>query len=58
MEAVKRIMRYLKTTPGKGLEFRKIDGKTIEAYFDSDETRSIVDRRLPPVIVPLFRVIL
>ncbi|TYK28161.1 putative mitochondrial protein [Cucumis melo var. makuwa] len=36
IEAVNRIMRYLKTTPSKGLMFRKTDKKTIEAYTDSD----------------------
>ncbi|KAL0539855.1 hypothetical protein IC582_024076 [Cucumis melo] len=43
MEAVKRILRYLKTTPGKGLMFRKTDKKTIEAYTDSDWAGSVVD---------------
>ncbi|KAA0037201.1 Cysteine-rich RLK (receptor-like protein kinase) 8 [Cucumis melo var. makuwa] len=45
MEAVKRIMRYLKTTPGKGLMFRKIDRKTIEAYTDSDWAKFVIDRK-------------
>ncbi|KAA0066245.1 putative mitochondrial protein [Cucumis melo var. makuwa] len=45
MEAVKRILRYLKTTPGKGLMFRKTDKKTIEAYTDSDWAGSVVDRK-------------
>ncbi|KAL0539674.1 hypothetical protein IC582_023890 [Cucumis melo] len=36
IEAVKRILRYLKTTPGKGLMFRKTDKMTVEAYTDSD----------------------
>ncbi|KAL0552943.1 hypothetical protein IC582_012078 [Cucumis melo] len=36
MEAVNRILRYLKNTPGKGLMFRKTNKKTIEAYTDSD----------------------
>ncbi|KAL0556912.1 hypothetical protein IC582_005429 [Cucumis melo] len=36
MEAVNRILRYLKNTPGKGLMFRKTNRKTIEAYIDSD----------------------
>ncbi|KAA0037929.1 Cysteine-rich RLK (receptor-like protein kinase) 8 [Cucumis melo var. makuwa] len=45
MEAVKRILGYLKTTPGKGLMFRKIDRKTIEAYTDLDWTGSVVDRK-------------
>ncbi|KAA0045080.1 reverse transcriptase [Cucumis melo var. makuwa] len=45
MKAVKRILRYLKTTPGKGLMFRKTDKKTIEAYTDSGWVGSIVDRK-------------
>ncbi|TYK06529.1 putative mitochondrial protein [Cucumis melo var. makuwa] len=45
MEAVKRILRYLKTTPCKGLMFRKTDKKTIEAYTDLDWTGSVVDRK-------------
>ncbi|KAA0038225.1 reverse transcriptase [Cucumis melo var. makuwa] len=44
MEAVKRILKYLKTTPSKGLMFRKTDKKTIEAYTDSDWAGSVVDR--------------
>ncbi|KAA0041009.1 reverse transcriptase [Cucumis melo var. makuwa] len=43
MEVVKRILRYLKTTPGKGLMFRKTDKKTIEAYTDSDWAEFVVD---------------
>ncbi|KAL0533372.1 hypothetical protein IC582_030191 [Cucumis melo] len=45
MEAIKRIMRYLKTTPSKGLMFRNTDKKIIEAYTDSDWARSVVDRK-------------
>ncbi|KAA0062636.1 putative mitochondrial protein [Cucumis melo var. makuwa] len=45
MEAFKRIMRYLKTTHGKWLTFRKIDRKTIEAYTDSDWAGSIIGRK-------------
>ncbi|KAL0533807.1 hypothetical protein IC582_028078 [Cucumis melo] len=45
MEAVKRILRYLKTTPDKRLMFRKTDKKTIEAYTDSNWTGSVVDRK-------------
>ncbi|KAL4014031.1 hypothetical protein IC575_026221 [Cucumis melo] len=45
MEVVKRILKYLKTTSGKGLVFRKIDKKTIEAYTDSDWTGFVVDRK-------------
>ncbi|KAL0554130.1 hypothetical protein IC582_008044 [Cucumis melo] len=45
MEAVNRILRYLKNTPGKGLMFRKTNRKTIEAYTDSDWAGSIIDRK-------------
>nr|ADN34014.1 reverse transcriptase [Cucumis melo subsp. melo] len=44
MEAIKRILRYLKTTPGTGLMFRKTDRKTIEAYTYSNWVGSVVDR--------------
>ena len=36
IEAVNKIIRYLKTTPGKGLMFKKIKKKTIRAYTDSN----------------------
>jgi len=45
MKSVNRILRYLKTTPGKGLMFRKTDRKTIEAYTDSNWAGSVVDRK-------------
>ncbi|XP_031742429.1 uncharacterized protein LOC116404355 [Cucumis sativus] len=45
MEAVNIIMRYLKTTSGKEVMFRKTNRKTIEAYTDSDWTGSVVDRK-------------
>ncbi|KAL4030935.1 hypothetical protein IC575_009190 [Cucumis melo] len=45
MKAIKRILRYLKMIPGKGLMFRKTDRKTIEAYTDSNWTGSVVDRK-------------
>ncbi|KAA0042114.1 putative mitochondrial protein [Cucumis melo var. makuwa] len=44
MEAVKRILRYLKMTPSKGLMFRKTNRETIEAYTDSNWTGSVVDK--------------
>ena len=43
MEAVNRILRYLKSTLGKGLMFRKSDRKCIEAYTDSDWAGSVID---------------
>ena len=36
MEAVNRILRYLKATLGKGLRFRKTDRRCVEAYTDSN----------------------
>ena len=40
-----KILGYLKTTPGKGLMFRKTNKKSIEAYTNSDWTRFVVDRK-------------
>ncbi|XP_038895962.1 secreted RxLR effector protein 161-like [Benincasa hispida] len=45
MEAFTRILRYLKSTPGKGLMFRKNDRRCIEAYTDSDWASSTTDRK-------------
>ncbi|WJZ84337.1 hypothetical protein VitviT2T_003945 [Vitis vinifera] len=45
LEAVYRILRYLKSTPGKGLFFKKSEEKTIEAYTDADWAGSVTDRR-------------
>ncbi|KAA0049822.1 reverse transcriptase [Cucumis melo var. makuwa] len=45
MEAVNRILRYLKSTHDKGLMFRKTNRKTIEAYTDSDWAGSVIDRK-------------
>ena len=45
MEAVNRILRYLKMTPGKGLYFRKNTRKDIEVFVDADWAGSITDRR-------------
>ena len=45
MEAVNRIMRYLKATPSKGLRFQKTDKMCIKAYTDSNWIGSIVDRK-------------
>ncbi|PON59888.1 hypothetical protein PanWU01x14_156070 [Parasponia andersonii] len=36
MEAVQRILRYLKATPGKGLLFKKNDHFLVEVYTDAD----------------------
>ncbi|XP_038887093.1 secreted RxLR effector protein 161-like [Benincasa hispida] len=45
MRAVERILRYLKTSPGKGLMFRKTEKRCIEAYTDADWAGSVVDRK-------------
>ncbi|RVW87243.1 Retrovirus-related Pol polyprotein from transposon RE1 [Vitis vinifera] len=45
MEAVYRILRYLKMTPGKGLFFRKIENRDTEVYSDADWVENIIDRR-------------
>ena len=45
MKAVNRILRYLKSTPGKELMFRKIDKKTIETYTDLDWAGYVIDRK-------------
>ena len=45
LQAVHRILHYLKATPGKGLLFKKNDGLNPEAYTDADYAGSIVDRR-------------
>ncbi|KAM7491063.1 hypothetical protein LguiA_033984 [Lonicera macranthoides] len=45
LEAVYRILRYLKGSPRKGLFFRKNDKRGIEVYTDADWAGSITDRR-------------
>lgn len=45
LEAVLRIPRYLKKTPGRGLFFQKGDYKVVEIYIDADWAGSSVDRR-------------
>ncbi|XP_038885761.1 uncharacterized mitochondrial protein AtMg00810-like [Benincasa hispida] len=43
MKAMNRILRYLKSSLGKGLMFRKIDKKCMEAYTDSNWARSVIN---------------
>ena len=45
LEAVNRILRYLKSTPGKGILFQKTTQQNIEAYTDADWAGSVIDRR-------------
>ncbi|KAL5816220.1 hypothetical protein ACOSQ3_024598 [Xanthoceras sorbifolium] len=45
MEAVFRILRYLKLTPGKGLFFKKNVSRKVEVFTDADWAGSITDRR-------------
>ena len=45
MNAVTRILRYLKSSPGKGIMFTKGDNLDIEGYTDADWAGSIDDRR-------------
>ncbi|XP_028085437.1 uncharacterized protein LOC114286470 [Camellia sinensis] len=45
LEAVMRILRYLKASPGKGLYFSKHDHLSVEAFTDANWVGSITDRR-------------
>ncbi|GAV57746.1 LOW QUALITY PROTEIN: hypothetical protein CFOL_v3_01282, partial [Cephalotus follicularis] len=45
LEVVYRILRYLKSTPGKGILFSRYDHLNLEAYTDADWASSRVDRR-------------
>ncbi|RVW86325.1 Retrovirus-related Pol polyprotein from transposon RE1 [Vitis vinifera] len=45
LEAVYKILRYLKGSPGRGLFFKKSDSKKVEIYTDADWARSTDDRR-------------
>ncbi|KAL5840582.1 hypothetical protein ACOSQ4_013190 [Xanthoceras sorbifolium] len=45
MQAVYRILRYLKMTPGKGLLFEKHSDRDLKIYTDADWASSMVDRR-------------
>ena len=45
MNAVMHILRYLKSTPGKGILFTKnVDCQSVDAYSDADWARVIDDR--------------
>ena len=45
LEAVYKILRYLKGSPGRGLFFKKSDSKKVEIYTDADWAGSADDRR-------------
>lgn len=45
MDAVNRILRYLKQAPGKGILFQRHNHPKIEAFTDSDWATSLDDRR-------------
>ena len=45
MEAVIRILKYLKSSPGKGLMFSKNNHLEVEGYTDADWAGNISDRR-------------
>jgi hypothetical protein len=45
MEAVMRIIRYLKGAPGRGIQFKKNGHLDVEGYTDADWAGSITDRR-------------
>lgn len=41
-----RVLRYLKSIPGKGILFKKGAKLSLEAYIDANSVGSVVDRRL------------
>ena len=45
LQAVHRILQYLKGTPGRGILFKRNGNATLEAYTDADYAGSITDRR-------------
>ena len=45
LQAVNRIIQYLKASPGKGFLFKKGENLSMKVYIDADYARSIVDRR-------------
>ena len=45
MNAVYRILQYLKKDPGKGLFFRKVENRAIEVFTDADWAGSPIHRR-------------
>ena len=45
LEVVYQILRYLKSAPGRGLLFSKMEVHDIKGYTDSDWTGNQIDRR-------------
>jgi hypothetical protein len=45
LEAVYRMLRYLKANPGKGLFFKKTNERNVSIFTDVDWAGSITDRR-------------
>ena len=45
MEAVNRILRYLKMTPGRGLLYKKNDTREVEVFLDADWAGDVSNRR-------------
>ena len=45
MNVVIRILRYLKSSPGKGLMFLKNNHLKIEGYIDMDWAGNVIDRK-------------
>ena len=46
MEALFRVLKYLKSSPGQGIHFKRGRSLILEAYTDVDWAGSIIDRRL------------
>jgi len=44
-DAVNQILRYLKSTPGKGLFFRKNEQRSVECFADADWAGSVEDSK-------------
>ena len=45
LQAVYRLLRYLKTTPGKGILYKKHGKLQLECYTDADYAGAVTDRR-------------
>ncbi|KAH9751535.1 hypothetical protein KPL71_014332 [Citrus sinensis] len=45
LEAVHKILRYLKSTPGRGLLFKKSDQRSVEVFTDANWAGLVSDRR-------------